>query len=924
QVAALSELRRFKDSPYDDTLARGEYFDVLYRGLCGAHIAAAVVARGGIVADSKDGWLRKASALVRVVCLACPNVKPGVELLGKALQLAERDKMADHVEHVAKSSRSPRDVSFLAEQTALRLVFDEGRAETDEKSLDAMKLLEKPTDEWLPVWLLEEAAVEGDQGDGGVVVAGIRARGAPGTETARRAAIADGCTMLKPAAAAATRGRGREEGGRAGSAAPAGRAATSSSVERSKGPRKLRVGGRGTPSISPERQRRALLGLRGDDQEKKQANGAAGTEKEGEEGAAGGGELPPNASADASSQPKGRPRSAPTGGQSGDRSVRKSPPQPGRNSYRGVPKSRAAVAGAAVGGGGGGGGGVGVAAAQRSWGRSGSWYEPRRRQQPAAAAAAVAALAGQEEEDDDDDDDDEEDEAAIGGVTGGGDGRCSGEVVVPPPPPPQQQQQRVSPSVAESVALGGPGASGHRRRGSREVKDSSRDNDNDNSGANGLPEENMFFMRKQNSKGRAGAGGRARGGQQQDPGGAAADDSAGARSRSSSRSRASGGLSKDNVAAAAAAAMAEGRPQQHHERSSSRTRLQDRNADQQGPGGAAEAARLREASEERRSYGRSIAAAAKAVANPGYADSACGSVVILDRESRTGLSVLNPYDEVDADRTGSGSGSGRNKAAIFAAAPSAASSGRGDGGRPSATAATAAAAAAAATGRSGSRESSTSSGLRQQERRRPSSPAGHIHTAEQKARRRQEGGSGRGRRRGPAAGPEATPPAAAAAAVAAATVRGRAPSSPTSSKKSGSGFFSAFLSGSKKIALAEAGARDSFGSSDGTDSAFGGSGSVGSSYGGGGGTRPTHRRRGSRGSHGSSSSLGLSAISRDQYGVSTTAPEVTEETLVPLSKSSSVSDLIASNEKKIAGNNMAGKRGGGSSHKRGFSVGSVS
>lgn len=38
---------------------RREYFDVLYTGLCGAHMAAAVVARGGIVADSKDGWLRK-------------------------------------------------------------------------------------------------------------------------------------------------------------------------------------------------------------------------------------------------------------------------------------------------------------------------------------------------------------------------------------------------------------------------------------------------------------------------------------------------------------------------------------------------------------------------------------------------------------------------------------------------------------------------------------------------------------------------------------------------------------------------------------------------------------------------------------------------------------------------------------------------
>lgn len=42
----------------------------------------------------------KASALVRIVCLACPSIKPGVELLGKALQLADRDKMADHVEHV--------------------------------------------------------------------------------------------------------------------------------------------------------------------------------------------------------------------------------------------------------------------------------------------------------------------------------------------------------------------------------------------------------------------------------------------------------------------------------------------------------------------------------------------------------------------------------------------------------------------------------------------------------------------------------------------------------------------------------------------------------------------------------------------------------------------------------------------------------
>ncbi|CBN76077.1 hypothetical protein Esi_0293_0012 [Ectocarpus siliculosus] len=60
---------------------------------------------------------------------------------------------------------------------------------------------------------------------------------------------------------------------------------------------------------------------------------------------------------------------------------------------------------------------------------------------------------------------------------------------------------------------------------------------------------------------------------------------------------------------------------------------------------------------------------------------------------------------------------------------------------------------------------------------------------------------------------------------------------------------------------------------------------------------------------------------QDQYSVPNTAPEVNEETLVPLSKSSSVSDLIASNEKKIAGNTAA-KRGGAGAHKRGFSVGS--
>ena len=46
-------------SPVSDSLRRREYFDTLYRGVCGGHIGAAVVANGGIMADSKDGWLRK-------------------------------------------------------------------------------------------------------------------------------------------------------------------------------------------------------------------------------------------------------------------------------------------------------------------------------------------------------------------------------------------------------------------------------------------------------------------------------------------------------------------------------------------------------------------------------------------------------------------------------------------------------------------------------------------------------------------------------------------------------------------------------------------------------------------------------------------------------------------------------------------------
>lgn len=42
----------------------------------------------------------QASALVKVVTAACPIVKTGVGMLGKALQLAERTKMADYLEQV--------------------------------------------------------------------------------------------------------------------------------------------------------------------------------------------------------------------------------------------------------------------------------------------------------------------------------------------------------------------------------------------------------------------------------------------------------------------------------------------------------------------------------------------------------------------------------------------------------------------------------------------------------------------------------------------------------------------------------------------------------------------------------------------------------------------------------------------------------
>lgn len=39
--------------------------------------------------------------------------------------------------------------------------------------------------------------MEGDQHDGSVVVVGNRTSGAPGTEVARRAAMVDGCTIIK-------------------------------------------------------------------------------------------------------------------------------------------------------------------------------------------------------------------------------------------------------------------------------------------------------------------------------------------------------------------------------------------------------------------------------------------------------------------------------------------------------------------------------------------------------------------------------------------------------------------------------------------------------------------------------------------------------------------------------------------------------
>lgn len=59
QQKSRVEVMTSEVSPVSDSLRRREYFDSLYRGVCGAHIAAAVVANGGIMADSKDGWLRK-------------------------------------------------------------------------------------------------------------------------------------------------------------------------------------------------------------------------------------------------------------------------------------------------------------------------------------------------------------------------------------------------------------------------------------------------------------------------------------------------------------------------------------------------------------------------------------------------------------------------------------------------------------------------------------------------------------------------------------------------------------------------------------------------------------------------------------------------------------------------------------------------
>lgn len=60
-----------------------------------------------------------------------------------------------------------------------------------------LQAFDNPTDEWLPAWLLEEAAVEGEQQDGSVFVVPNRSSGPPGTEYARRAAMVDGCTIIK-------------------------------------------------------------------------------------------------------------------------------------------------------------------------------------------------------------------------------------------------------------------------------------------------------------------------------------------------------------------------------------------------------------------------------------------------------------------------------------------------------------------------------------------------------------------------------------------------------------------------------------------------------------------------------------------------------------------------------------------------------
>ncbi|CAM9508014.1 unnamed protein product, partial [Scytosiphon promiscuus] len=441
---------------------------------------------------------------------------------------------------------------------------------------------------------------------------------------------------------------------------------------------------------------------------------------------------------------------------------------------RGTPKGRQGPSPKTSGAGG------AIAAAQRSWGRSGSWYEPRRRGMSQTSVAASSFPSQTEEAERASDGvgalgggsgvgKDEDDEAAIGG---GGGGRNRS---VPTPPPSEvmalQQQQQQQEEEEEEALLRTPDAKpvaelaaavvsskSRSRSRSRESERSrqSRAYGSDHTASNDakeLPAEDMYFNRKkkQGTQARGRADRRRERSDRSVPDVDDNVDEGGSESSSGSHR----GVEADGLAEALVRQSA----------SSGRSRSGSKGTGKGAPShdgmserevAAAEARAEAEASKKRSSYSRSIAAASKAATNPGYADSACGSVLVLDRASGKGFSVPNPYDfDNEVYRSGgtsgtSGGGGSKsvNKMAMFGSAVRSAVSGRGEGGRSrrDRSDSTDRSPRANPSGNNGDppekeQRRRRRRGGRQQDQeqaRRPSSPAGYVHTAEGEARRRQE------------------------------------------------------------------------------------------------------------------------------------------------------------------------------------------